>query len=100
MAFAFRQQCFNAVVDEEALRGASIGDQLAAALCHAFYLALKNDHPPSDRPGHRLRAPVPVGTLESIYPGGGSCSSTSLLLHGAKQGDWRRAPHLGIATRG
>ncbi len=98
MTFALRQQCFDAVVDEEAVRGPSIGDQIAAALCHAFYLALKND--PPDRPGHRLRAPVPVGTLESIYPGGGSCSSTSLLLHGAKQGDWRRAPHLGIATRG
>jgi hypothetical protein len=45
MASAFRQQCFDAVVEEEALRGPSIGDQIAAALCHAFYLALKNDHP-------------------------------------------------------
>ena len=45
LASAFRQQCFDAVVEEEALRGPSIGDQIAAALCHAFYLALKNDHP-------------------------------------------------------
>jgi hypothetical protein len=45
MAFAFRQQCFNAVVEEEALRDPSVRDRIAAALCHAFYLALKNDHP-------------------------------------------------------
>ncbi len=45
MALVFRQQCFEAVVEEEALRGPSIGDLIAAALCHAFYLALKNGHP-------------------------------------------------------
>ncbi len=45
MAFAVRQQYFNAVVEEEALRDPYLGDRIAAALCHAFYLALKNDHP-------------------------------------------------------
>ncbi len=51
---------------------------------------------PRDRPGHRLRAPVPVDTLESIDLGGGSCSPTSFLLRGAKQGVRRPAPHPGI----
>jgi hypothetical protein len=40
-----RQQCFDAIVEEEALQGPFIGDRLAAALTHAFYLALNNDHP-------------------------------------------------------
>jgi hypothetical protein len=45
VAFALCQQCFNAVVEEEALRDPYVGDRIDAALCHAFYLALKTITP-------------------------------------------------------
>jgi hypothetical protein len=43
-AIALQQQCFNAMVEEYLLKGQSIQDRIAAALFHAFYLAIKNDH--------------------------------------------------------
>jgi hypothetical protein len=43
-AVVLRQQCFDAIVEEDLLKGQSIRDRVAAALFHAFYLAIKNDH--------------------------------------------------------
>ena len=43
-AVALRQQCFDAIVEEDLLKGQSIRDRVAAALFHAFYLAIKNGH--------------------------------------------------------
>jgi hypothetical protein len=43
-AVALRQQCFDAIVEEDFLKGQSIRDRVAAALFHAFYLAIKNGH--------------------------------------------------------
>jgi hypothetical protein len=40
---ALRQQCFDAIVEEDVLKGQSIRDRIAAALFHAFYLAIKNN---------------------------------------------------------
>lgn len=82
------------IVEEEEQKGSSIGDQIGAALFHAVYLALKNDHPTT--------ALTIVGVLlcewvRSRVSGGGSCSPTSLLLLASKQGEqvaskhcWRR----------
>ena len=43
-AVALRQQCFDTIVEEDLLKGQSIRDRIAAALFHAFYLVIKNDH--------------------------------------------------------
>ncbi len=84
--------------------GAAVADCLAVLAVHRgpncrgtlpCLLPGAEKRPPHDRPDDRRRAPVRLDTLESVYLGSGSCSPTSLLLHGAKQGDRRRAPHPG-----
>jgi hypothetical protein len=40
----FSKQCFDAIVEEDLLKGQSIRDRVAVALFYAFYLAIKNDH--------------------------------------------------------